>query len=564
MPLRRAIVDDYELIAHAELAPGPRLTAITGETGSGKTMLLDAIAFGLGARPKPDAVRRGSRRARVALEIEPTARLREVLEAQGLSVEDDEIVIVRELEGGKTSARFCGVPVSATQLRAIASETLEIVGQHEAQRLLAAPAQLQALDAFAGAEVLALRARVEAAYNRLRELENELAAVRSREGQALAEVDFAIFAVREIGDAAPVLGEDDALRERRDVLANAERIAQVLREAHGALSEREGSADEGLAAAAASLAGIARYGSAFEELATATRALQSELAEVAARIARDAEGLERDPAELEAVAARLELLDHLKKKYGGTIEAVLEARARFERIVQDGGESERRTGELAAEVAATRADLEAAAVALSAARHEAAHMCQGRIAEELSALAMPAARFEVAFEPLDAIGPSGAERCEFRLAPNPGEPARPLARSASGGELSRVMLALTVVLADRASHATLLFDEIDAGVGGVTANAVGARLVDLARDMQVVCVTHLAQIAAFADRQFALRKHARGGESKSKTTIELEPLDDRARLAELARMLSGKQSGVSLEHARALLRERQKSVSARA
>ncbi|MGA3036104.1 MAG: DNA repair protein RecN [Vulcanimicrobiaceae bacterium] len=553
MALRRLTVEDYELIAHAELEPAAGLTAITGETGSGKTMLLDAIDFVLGARAATDAVRKGRKRARISLEIEPDARALAAIAAAGIEIDEDEtLAIVRELSDGKTSARVGGVPVSAAQLRSIGREVAEVVGQHEAQRLLVPAQQLDALDRFGGAELLATASRLRAAYERHAAVVLQLTELEAQAGRALADADYAAFASREISDAAPEADEEERLRERRDLLVNSERIASALRAAHDTLTEREASASDSLGGAATSLSSVGRYARELEELANSASALQSETSELAGRIARQLEAVDIDPAELDAITGRLELLDRLKKKYGGSIEAVLEAKQRFDATMKrfEHGDEHRASLQRSRDEAA--ADLRDAAAKLTKLRHAAAKTCEKKISNELAALAMPSARFEIAFEMLEQVGPRGAERCEFMLAANPGEPARSLGRSASGGELSRVMLALTVVLADRSARTAIIFDEIDAGVGGATANAVGARLADLARDLQVVCVTHLAQIAAFADRQVALRKT----ETKSATLIEIVDLDRDARLEELARMLSGATTGVSLQHAKTLLKER--------
>jgi DNA repair protein RecN (Recombination protein N) len=553
MALRRLIVEDYELIAHAELEPAAGLTAITGETGSGKTMLLDAIDFALGARAATDAVRKGRKRARISLEIEPDARALAAIAAAGIEIDEDEtLAIVRELSDGKTSARVGGVPVSAAQLRAIGREVAEIVGQHEAQRLLVPGQQLDALDRFGGAELLATATRLRTAHERHAAVSSELAELEAQAGRALADADYAAFASREIADAAPETGEEERLRERRDLLVNAERIASALRAAHDALVESEASASDSLGASATSLSSVGRYARELEELANAASALQSETSELAGRVARQIESVDIDPAELDSITGRLELLDRLKKKYGGSIEGVLEAKARFDETTKRFENADEHRASLQRSRGEAAAELRDAAAKLTKLRQAAAKTCEKKISNELAALAMPSARFEIAFEPLEQIGSRGAERCEFMLAPNPGEPARSLGRSASGGELSRVMLALTVVLADRSARTAIIFDEIDAGVGGATANAVGARLADLARDLQVVCVTHLAQIAAYADRQVALRKI----ETKTATLIEIVDLDRDARLEELARMLSGATTGVSLQHAKTLLKER--------
>ncbi|HEY1729498.1 MAG TPA: DNA repair protein RecN [Candidatus Baltobacteraceae bacterium] len=553
MALRRLTVEDYELIAHAELEPAAGLTAITGETGSGKTMLLAAIDFALGARAATDAVRKGRKRARISLEIEPDARTLAAIAAAGIEIDEDEtLAIVRELSEGKTSARVGGVPVSAAQLRTIGREVAEIVGQHEAQRLLVPAQQLEALDRFGGAELLATSTQLRAAHERHASVVAELAGLEAQAGRALADADYATFASREIADAAPETGEEERLRERRDLLVNAERIASALRAAHDALIDGETSASDSLGAAATSLSGVGRYARELEELASAASTLQSETSELSARLARQLESVDVDPAELDSITGRLELLDRLKKKYGGSVGAVLEAKQRFDETTKrfENADEHRASLQRARDDAAIA--LRDAAAKLTKLRQASAKTCEKKISTELAALAMPSARFEIAFETLEQIGPRGAERCEFMLAANPGEPARSLGRSASGGELSRVMLALTVVLADRSARTAIIFDEIDAGVGGATANAVGARLADLARDLQVVCVTHLAQIAAYADRQVALRKT----ETKSATLIEIVDLDRDARLEELARMLSGATTGVSLQHARTLLKER--------
>lgn len=553
MALRRLVVEDFELIARAELEPSKGLTAVTGETGSGKTMLLDAIDFVLGARSNADAVRKGAKRARVAAEFDADERARTLLREQGLDADDESLVIVREIADGKTSARVCGIPVTAGQLRALGRELAEIVGQHEAQRLLVPAQQLDALDRYGGDKLLAVRELVGETYRRHEKLEAALRELETEAGKATADADYARFASREIADVAPLPGEDEALRERRDLLANAERIAAALQNAHDALvgDAASGVADL-LGAASSALRALSRFGSDLHELAEAASALQSETGELAARISRRLESMAVEPGELESVGERLSALDRLKKKYGGSLEEVLAAKARFDELADRFEHSDEYRARLVAERDLARRELHDAAATLTAARKRAARACEKKIAEELAALAMPSARFEIAFDELPETGPRGGERCEFRLSANPGEPARALARSASGGELSRVMLALTVVLVDRSSQATLVFDEIDAGVGGATANAVGARLADLAHDLQVVCVTHLAQIAAYADRQIALRKR----EAKNATLIELVALDDRLRLEELARMLSGATTGVSLEHAKVLLRER--------
>jgi DNA repair protein RecN (Recombination protein N) len=340
------------------------------------------------------------------------------------------------------------------------------------------------------------------------------------------------------------------LRERRDFLANVERIAGSLAQAHALLVESEGAAVETLGGAAAIVAPLARYGAVLGAAAARLAALQQEATDVAATLALELEGAEFDPRELEALGERLNLLERLKKKYGGSLEAALAAREEFAAAIERFASRDEVLATLRADCAAARRARDAAAGELAIVRAEAARRLETAVAAELDALAMRSARFGIAFEPLEACGPRGTERVEFLLAPNAGEPARSLAKAASGGELSRVLLALVAVLADRRERSTLVFDEIDAGVGGATAVAVALRLGALARTAQLICVTHLAQIAGWGDRHYALRKF---GDDEG-TTIDIVALETAAAVEdEVARMLSGSTADVARRHAATLL-----------
>ena len=528
---------------------GDAFTAFTGETGSGKTMLLGALDAALGGRVERELIR--GERLRVALEVAAGAPLRELLTTMGIELAaDDDVVIVREVTAaGRSQARVNGVAVSASQLRAIGGHVVDAVGQGEAHRLLEPGFARDVLDRFAGETALALRDGMRERYEERRTLREERDALRHGGDRALAEREFASFALGEIEAAALEEGEDERLRERRDILGSAERIAAALGQARAALEDERGAVDA-LGDAAHALSGIARIGAVFADLAERTAALQADANALAAEIARALDDVEVDPNELETVSARLDAIETLKKKYGASIAAILAARDRFAATLENDAGRDERLAALERDLVALDAQIAAGATALHAARAAAIPACEARIAAELHALAMPAARFVVALEPLDEVAAHGGDRIEFRFSANPGEPERPLARIASGGERSRVLLALVVALADRRDARTFVFDEIDAGIGGATAVAVGARLQRLAGVAQVVCVTHLAQIASWADTHYALRKYDDGGE----TTIEVVALraeDDR--LAEIARMLSGDTKRISLEHAATLV-----------
>jgi DNA repair protein RecN (Recombination protein N) len=550
--LLRMTLENVGLIARAEVDFAAGLTVMTGETGSGKTMLLGGLALALGERADADLVRTGAERARATLEIVPDDTLRARLGDAGfpLAADDDAIVVREVLASGRSQARINGVPAAASQVRELIGNLVDIVSQHQAQRLLAPAYALDVLDRFGGVESHVAAATVRRAYDDARSARERLSALRDADDRALARAEFARFARDEI-DAAALAGddEDEVVRARRDVLANAERITAALATASAALEDERGAVDA-LGDSAGALHGIARYGDRFAELASALEALQSDANELAARIARERDGIELDSAELDAVTARLDLLDRLKKKYGSTLAAVRAQRDAFAADVADVEDRDQRIAAAQRELAACEAALHGAAERLSALRSSAADALAAAVAGELAALEMPAARLRIALEPLDEPGPAGSERAELRFAANPGEPERALGKIVSGGELSRVLLALVVVLADRRERTALVFDEIDAGIGGATATAVGVRLARLARDAQVVCVTHLAQIASHADGHVALRKDAVG----EATTIQAISLDPADREAEIARMLSGEQQGVALEHAAELIR----------
>lgn len=552
--VRRLAIENYGLIERAEIAFAEGATIFTGETGSGKTMILGALAFALGSRASADVVRRGAAKAVVTLAFDPDEAFAAFLAEAGFEIDPgEEATIVREMsDAGKSSVRVNGRAATASYVRDIASRLAEIVGQHEAQRLLVPAFHLLLLDRFGGSDAALAREAVAAAHALVVECARDLRELETNERKAEERYADARFALDEIEDAAPERGEDERLTERRRYLDNVERIAASLRAAHEVLAGDDGSASSAFGVASAALDGIADIGEGLSEMATQARALQSEATELAVRIARELDSSEFDAGELETINGRLDVLDRLKRKYGATLERVLAHAEEARGIVAAHESRDERYAGLREALVRAQAKLGAEAAKLTAIRKKAAQRLARGVVAELKDLALPSAQFDCAFTALDAIGAEGAESVEFVFAANAGEPARPLARVASGGELSRVLLALVVVLASARERNALIFDEIDAGIGGATATAVGVRLGKLARDGQVVCVTHLAQLATWADRHYLLEKQ----EAKGNTTIAVrEIMGDENRAAELARMLSGESHEVALEHARTLLRQ---------
>ncbi|HLY01024.1 MAG TPA: DNA repair protein RecN [Candidatus Cybelea sp.] len=551
--LRRLDIENYGLIARAGVEFAQGATIFTGETGSGKTMLLGALDFALGARAAPDAVRRGARGAMVTISFEPNDSLRARLGADGFELDPgEEASIVREItEAGRSSVRINGRPSTAGYVRDIGDAIAELVGQHEAQRLLSPAYHLELLDRFAGDSALAPRDSVSAAYARAQAAAQSLERLTGDERDARQRYDEALFVAREIEEAQLDPAQLEELRERRTYLDNVERIAVALDAAHEALTRNDSAATHALGTAAAALTGIAKFGDGLREMAQRAEALQTDAAELGADVARELDSTEFDPAELEAINLRLALIERLQRRYGGTIDEVIERAQRARATVEEFENRDDLLERLRAEASAATRELERHAHSLTKARQKAATALEKRVIAEFGEIALGSGRFAVDLQHLERIGALGADRVEFLFAANAGETERPIARVASGGELSRVLLALVVALArSRNSFEALIFDEIDAGIGGATATAVGARIGELARQGQVVCVTHLAQIATWADRHYVLDKVERAGE----TTIAVRELDDRkAREAEIARMLSGETHEAALRHARALL-----------
>jgi DNA repair protein RecN (Recombination protein N) len=559
--LRRLTIEDYGLIPKAEIRFADGATMFTGETGSGKTMVLGAIAFVLGERASAEVVRRGRRRAIVALEFDAGDALRARFAEDGFDMEpDEEASISREMNtAGKSAIRVNGRPSTAGYVRELAAHLVDIIGQHEAQRLLSPAYHIELLDRYGGDAVLQARTKVAALHARRAQVAQLLASLDRDERRAQEEFAFATYALQEIESAAPQTGEDERLTQRRRVLDNAEKVAGNLRVARDALAGDESSAADALGAASSALSHLSEIGADFAQMAQSSAALQSEANDLAVRIARELDAMEFDQDELEAINARLDALDTLKRKYGGTLEAVLQAAAEFRSAVDLFSNKDERKAQLQRDLEDAGSQLDEAAQHLSRLRHGAADRLGKAIEAELKDLALQSSRFGVHFEPLAEIGAGGGEHVEFVFAANKGEAPRALAKVASGGELSRVLLALIVVLSHARGRTALVFDEIDAGIGGATATAVGARLGRLAQDAQVVCVTHLAQIASWADAHYVLEK----SENRSGTSIGVREIEaDSDRTAEVARMLSGETHDAALKHARTLLQQTRERRSA--
>lgn len=549
-------IRDLGVIADTTLELGPGFTAITGETGAGKTMVVSALGLLMGARADAGAVRAGAAQARVngIVRCEST-EVTEIVRDLGGDLEDGELVLGRTVSAeGRSRAAVGGASAPAGSLGRLAEHLFAVHGQSEQLRLRSAAAQRDALDRFGGTGELLGEYR--AAHRDRRELADRVHELRAAQAERLAEADRLRAELEEIAEIDPQPGEEVELRQRIALLGNLEALRAATATAHEALATES---DDPFARDATSLAdaalreieSVADVDARLSAVAETLRVASVQLADAARDLAIYAADLDADaPGELARSNERLAALNGLFRNYGDDAAAVVEhAAAGAVRLAELDGDVDR-IEDLEASLADLGEREAALAVQLTEARSRAAQELGARVTEELRQLALPEAEFVAEIVPLDGLGASGADEVRFLLSPHPGATPRPVAKSASGGELSRVMLALEVVVAGVDPVPTFVFDEVDAGVGGAAAIEIGRRLARLARTSQVIVVTHLAQVAAFAGNHIRISKDTSG----SFTESSCRSLDGDERLAEMARLLSGlSDSESALEHAAELI-----------
>ncbi|MEU1705957.1 DNA repair protein RecN [Streptomyces sp. NPDC005706] len=558
------VIDD----AVVELSPG--FTAVTGETGAGKTMVVTSLGLLLGGRADPALVRIGAGKAvvegRIAVPPDATAVVR--AEEAGAELDDGALLISRTVSAeGRSRAHLGGRSVPVGLLAELADDLVAVHGQTDQQGLLKLTRQRQALDRYAGDAVAVPLAKYAGAYRRLRAVSAELEEIVTRGRERAQEADMLRYGLEEIAGVEPRPGEDVELAEEAERLGHAEALSSAASAAHAALAgnpeDPEGiDATTLVGGAHRALEAVRSHDPALASLAERIGEVGILLADVAGELAGYADDLDADPLRLAAVEERRAALGALTRKYGDDVGAVLAWAERSAARLTELEGADERTGELTAERDALRIELGGLAQALTDARTEAAERFAAAVTAELASLAMPHARVSFDIRQTEdpegvevggrsvAYGPAGADEVELLLAPHPGAPPRPIAKGASGGELSRVMLAVEVVFAGTDPVPMYLFDEVDAGVGGKAAVEIGRRLAKLARTAQVVVVTHLPQVAAFADRQLLVEKTNDGTVTRSGVKV----LEGEERVRELSRMLAGQEdSETARAHAEELL-----------
>ncbi len=542
-----AVIDELTV----EFADG--LNVLTGETGAGKSILIDALQMVLGARGSESLLRAGAEEASVeaAFDVPSGSRVMDLLEAEGMTLEPGESLILRRqlFRDGRTRAYAAGRSTSVATLRALGECLVDIHGQHPGQVLLDPRRHRELLDGYADVvgEVQAYRER----YAVWQALQHEQAALLAAERERAQRQDLLAFQRREIEAARLEAGEEEALTSEQAILSNHERLFAAVEQAYAALEESDSAALAQLAAAAAGLREVSSLDPRLAEILDTLETGGVHLREAARGLRDYRADIEFDPERLEAIEARLHEIGKLKRKYGVTIAEILAHLATVRADLEKLEHAADRLGDIGQELSAAQTELKKRAEYLSAARKRAATTLQEAILSEIHELGMAKAAFEVAVRPMSGgVGPYGTDEVEFLISPNPGEPLKPLQKIASGGELSRTMLAVRVILAAADQVPTLVFDEVDAGIGGNTAEMVGKKLVAVSRQRQVLSVTHLPQIACFADHHLVVTK--RSLRERTQTAVQALPASERGR--ELARMLGNlSRSDIPLQHANELL-----------
>lgn len=528
------------------------VSVLTGETGAGKSIIIDSINMILGDRANKELVRYGTEKAVVQAVFDAPEEVCKILENNDIDVDDGQIIITRQLTGeGKSTARINGMVVTLNILREISDRLINIHGQHDNQALLTPTKHIAFLDAYAeNGEYIS---KYKAILATKREIEKKIKSLEMDEQEKMQKIDLLEYQISEIKKASLVKGEEEELKEQREIYANAEQITNSVNEAYQNIygGDEVQSAYDGISIAVDSLSKISGLNPQLNTLYEALSSLMYSLEDTAHEIKEFGDGVEFDEQTLNDIEERLDMISRLKRKYGGSVDAILEYLEKAENELSDIKLSDEKTGELKAELDKVTVDLLKQGKILSERRKQSAQTLENGIEKALHELNMEKSKFNVNIETSDVFYENGMDKVEFLISTNPGEPLKQLVKIASGGELSRVMLAIKSILADSDGVDTLIFDEIDTGVSGRAAMSIAKKLSVIGKNKQVICITHLPQLTAAADNHYLIKKDT-DGEMASTT---LEELDDNGRETELARIIDGGEvSELALKHAKEMLK----------
>lgn len=554
--LQSLYLENIALIEKLGIELFPGFNVLTGETGAGKSIIIDAVNFVLGERTSRDLIRNGAVRAKV----EAVFNLNEgdaafaALDALGIEYDGNELILSRELSAaGRNACRVNGTLVPVASLKSVSDTLVDIHGQHEHQALLDAENHISYLDAYCHAESLPIIEKIDAIVSRRNELMLKRNSGFSSEREREREMDMLRYQIEEIASANLEAGEEERLNAEKTVLLNAERIRTALETAHMALSgAEEGSALSAIDTARRSMRDIAALNKDYEALGDKIEELYYAAEDISFVLRDTSENVESDMQRLEEIEQRLKLISDLKRKYGRTVEDVIDFGKDAETKLNELENAEALAAELDAKLDKLKAEYNVAADELSKVRRAAGDRLKRDVLNELKDLGMAKAMFDVALSDASGGEPrkGGRETAEFMLSANPGEPLKPLEKVASGGELSRIMLCFKSIFADNDRVPTLIFDEIDTGISGRTAAVVGEKMLGIAKKHQVICVTHLAQIAALAEAHLMVRKYDDG----KNTFVETRQLNEEEKVQRIAQMMDGESDSPSaLTHARELI-----------
>jgi len=542
--LRFLRVRNFALIDHLEINFDNAFNLLSGETGAGKSLIVDALGLVAGSKASADTIRTGESRAIVEAVFDSDFNIE--LERFGLDAEDGELIIRREISSdGRNRVFINSQPSTVSTLKELALSILNIHGQHEQQTLMDSASQLDLVDVFAG--TMDLAAKVAHLDGELQKTEAELAELIAGHARKTERLDLLRFQLDEIQRANPKAGETESAYQQLSVLSHATKLLDAATRGYEQLYESDSSVSSVLSHTERALRDASQHDQRLEPFATQTESARIQIQEIAAGLRDYASRVEANPHELERLQARLAELERLHRKYGPDL---LGHRDKVNREMDSMGLAQEQKDKLVQQIATLREDYTKAAATLSSKRRAISGKLETLVVQELKTLAMPNVRFQVLWSDVTPGRARGIDRADFLISANAGEDLRPLEKVASGGELSRIMLALRTVLVVDEETKTLVFDEVDAGVGGKAAETVGQKLQELSHRYQILCVTHLPQIAACADHHYRIEKHTLNG----RTVTRVEPLSGESRVDELVRMMSGSRvTDAARQHIREML-----------
>ncbi len=532
--LQTLYIENIAVIEKSAIDFSSGLNVLTGETGAGKSIIIDAINAIMGQRTSRDIIRTGASSAFVSAQFDKVnAAVRRKLEEFGFDSDEDELLLQRTLSAsGKSTCKINGRPATAAMLREIAAGLINIHGQHESYELFSPETHIDYIDRY-GRLIPALEDYKEK-YKRYLILQKKLNEANSDESSRLSEIDLLSFQSKELFDADIQIGEEEALDSERSALMNFEKLSSLLNRAHMLLSGEDNSGCELVDMAANAMQNAANYSADYEEISNTLTDVYYNLRDCAELVSDALDNLESDPERLEEIEERLDLINRLTRKYNCTADELPALAEQMQSRLEELLNYDRNRDELIAACKAAREEAEQSALALSNNRRKTAAEFAEKVKAEMSFLNMPNVELVPYFEE-SALSPKGMDKMELLISANPGETPRPVAKIASGGELSRMMLAIKTVLAGTDTVDTLIFDEVDTGISGSAAEKVGLKLREVSSECQVLCVTHQAQIAALADHHYLIKKQVEQG----RTFTEVQPLDHDGRVNELARIIGG-------------------------